>query len=70
MAMVQQDLPGPRSGPERARFHCPELRLVPQDRRLAEVGWGSHPLPTIIQAFGDGLRVGEYFDGRTGWTSC
>lgn len=37
---------------------------MPQDRRLAEVGWDRTPLPAIIQTFGDGLRVGEYFDGE------
>ena len=36
---------------------------MPQDRRLAEVGWDRSPMPAIIQTFGDGLRVGEYFDG-------
>ncbi|MDT9091556.1 hypothetical protein, partial [Escherichia coli] len=45
-------------------FTAPELRLVPQDRRLAEVGWDRTPMPAIIQTFGDRLRVGEYFDGE------
>ena len=63
--MVQRDLPGAQIRPEPGLdFTAPELRLVPQDRRLAEVGWDRSPLPAIIQTFGDGLRVGEYFDGE------
>ncbi|MNC10871.1 Cobalt-zinc-cadmium resistance protein CzcA [compost metagenome] len=65
MAVVQKDLPGAQVRPEPGLdFTAPELRLVPQDRRLAEVGWDRTPMPTIIQTFGDGLRVGEYFDGE------
>ncbi len=64
MEIVKQDLPGAQVRPEPSLdFTAPELRLVPQDRRLAEVGWDRGPMPTIIQTFGDGLRVGEYFDG-------
>ncbi|MFM4868698.1 efflux RND transporter permease subunit [Aeromonas caviae] len=64
MTIVQRDLPGAQVRPEPGLdFTAPELRLVPQDRRLAEVGWDRSPMPAIIQTFGDGLRVGEYFDG-------
>lgn len=64
MAIVKQDLPGAQVRPEPSLdFTAPELRLVPQDRRLAEVGWDRTPMPTIIQTLGDGLRIGEYFDG-------
>ncbi|WP_042006057.1 efflux RND transporter permease subunit, partial [Aeromonas dhakensis] len=65
MAIVKQDLPGAQVRPQPdLDFTAPELRLVPQDRRLAEVGWDRTPMPAIIQTFGDGLRVGEYFDGE------
>ncbi|TMX08135.1 efflux RND transporter permease subunit [Aeromonas salmonicida subsp. achromogenes] len=65
MAIVKRDLPGAQVRPEPdLDFTAPELRLVPQDRRLAEVGWDRTPMPAIIQTFGDGLRVGEYFDGE------
>ncbi|WP_279505465.1 efflux RND transporter permease subunit [Aeromonas veronii] len=64
MGILSKDLPGAQIRPEPSLdFTAPELKLVPQDRRLAEVGWDRAPLPTIIQTFGDGLRVGEYFDG-------
>jgi multidrug efflux pump subunit AcrB len=42
----------------------PELRLVPNDRRIAEAGWDRNKMAGIIRAFGDGLFVGDYFDGE------
>ncbi|RCU50907.1 AcrB/AcrD/AcrF family protein [Corallincola holothuriorum] len=41
----------------------PELRVVPNDRRMLEVGWDRSDLGRLIRSFGDGLYVGEYFDG-------
>jgi multidrug efflux pump subunit AcrB len=41
----------------------PELRLSPNDRRIAEVGWQRQELGNIARALGDGLYVGEHFDG-------
>jgi multidrug efflux pump subunit AcrB len=42
----------------------PELRLMPDDRRIAEAGWDRGKMAGIIRAFGDGLYVGDYFDGE------
>ncbi|GAB4190577.1 MAG: efflux RND transporter permease subunit [Wenzhouxiangellaceae bacterium] len=42
----------------------PELRLIPDDRRIAEVGWNRTRMATVIRALGDGAFVGEYFDGN------
>lgn len=42
----------------------PELRLIPNERRLTEAGWNRFQLGNIIRALGDGLFVGEYFDGE------
>jgi multidrug efflux pump subunit AcrB len=42
----------------------PELRLVPDDRRIAEVGWNRARMATIVRALGDGAFLGEYFDGN------
>jgi len=42
----------------------PELRLVPDDRRIAEVGWNRARMATIVRAMGDGAFLGEYFDGN------
>jgi multidrug efflux pump subunit AcrB len=41
----------------------PELRLVPNDRRVNEVGWSRAELGTVVRALADGAWVGEYFDG-------
>ncbi|BDU17382.1 efflux RND transporter permease subunit [Lysobacter auxotrophicus] len=41
----------------------PELRINPDDRRLAEVGWRRPDLATAVRALGDGQWLGEYFDG-------
>ena len=41
----------------------PELRLIPDERRIAEVGWSRNVVANIARALGDGLFVGEYFDG-------
>ena len=61
---ILQSLPGanvrPIPGLEQAE---PELRLIPDDRRIAEVGWNRSRMATIIRAMGDGAFMGEYFDG-------
>ncbi len=41
----------------------PELRLVPDERRLAEVGWNRGDMGGIARALGSGLYVADYFDG-------
>lgn len=42
-----------------------ELRVQPNDRRIAEVGWDRASLGTIVRTLGDGAWLGEYFDGQT-----
>ncbi len=41
----------------------PELRLIPDDRKIAEVGWNRSQVAMVIRAMGDGAFLGEYFDG-------
>ncbi|MGH6821693.1 MAG: efflux RND transporter permease subunit, partial [Methylocella sp.] len=41
----------------------PEIRLIPDDRKIAEVGWNRSRMATVIRAMGDGAFLGEYFDG-------
>ena len=41
----------------------PELRVHADDRRLAEAGWSRPELGTVIRALGDGVWLGEHFDG-------
>jgi multidrug efflux pump subunit AcrB len=42
----------------------PELQLQPRDRRIAEAGWNRNDIGNIVRALGDGLYVGEHFDGE------
>jgi multidrug efflux pump subunit AcrB len=42
----------------------PELRLVPDDRRISESGWTRANVATIVRSLGDGIWVGEHFDGE------
>jgi len=42
-----------------------ELHAVPDDRRIAEVGWDRPTLGTVVRAVGEGAWLGEYFDGKS-----
>jgi len=42
----------------------PELRMIPNGRRIAESGWTRDIMAQAIRALGDGLYVGDYFDGE------
>lgn len=42
----------------------PELRLRPRDSRVHEAGWSRSDLSLVTRALGDGLFVGNYFDGE------
>jgi multidrug efflux pump subunit AcrB len=63
--LIQEKMPGAQvqafQGLELAE---PELRLSPDDRRLNEVGWTRGDIGTVVRALGDGMFVGEYFDGE------
>ncbi len=41
----------------------PELRLTPNDRNILESGWNRRDLGRVVRTLGDGLFVGEYFNG-------
>lgn len=41
----------------------PELRLTPNDRNILEQGWNRRDLGSVVRTMGDGLYVGEYFNG-------
>jgi len=56
----------------------PELRLQPDDQRINEVGWDRNAVAAMIRSLGNGLWLGEYFDGEqrldiimraAGWTT-
>ncbi len=42
----------------------PELRLIPDDRRISESGWTRANVATVVRSLGDGIWVGEHFDGE------
>ncbi len=62
--MIGQKLPGSRVRPfPGLALAEPELQLVPDERRIAEVGWNRAVMSGVVRAVGDGLYVGDYFDG-------
>jgi multidrug efflux pump subunit AcrB len=42
-----------------------ELHAMPDDRRIAEVGWDRAAVGTIVRTVGEGAWLGEYFDGKS-----
>lgn len=41
----------------------PELQFLPVDSRIMEVGYSRARVANLVRAMGDGMYVGEYFDG-------
>lgn len=62
--LLQQQFPGAnvQAFPE-ADAVSPELRISANDRRLAEAGWNRAELGTVVRALGEGMWLGEHFDG-------
>jgi len=42
----------------------PELRLIPNERSVAEAGWTRSQVASISRALGTGLYVGDFFNGQ------
>ena len=42
----------------------PELRFIPIDRNINELGWRRQDIGAIIRTLGNGSYLGEYFDGE------
>ena len=42
----------------------PELRMIPDERRIAEAGWTRQQVAAISRALGTGLYVGDFFNGQ------
>ena len=62
---VMQALPEANVRPEPGlELAEPEIRLIPDDRKIAEVGWNRSRMATVVRAMGDGAFLGEYFDGN------
>jgi multidrug efflux pump subunit AcrB len=63
--LIQEKMPGAQvQAFQDLELAEPELRLAPDDRRLNEVGWSRGDIGTVVRALGDGMFVGEYFDGE------
>ena len=62
---IRQAMPGARVRPfPGLELADPELRLDPEERRIAEAGWNRETMAQITRALGEGLYVGDYFDGE------
>jgi multidrug efflux pump subunit AcrB len=65
MGIVTGAMPGAQVQPfQGLELAEPELRLTPDDRRLNEAGWDRATAGRVVRAMGDGLWIGEYFDGE------
>jgi multidrug efflux pump subunit AcrB len=42
----------------------PQLKMTPDDRSIAEAGWTRGDVGSLVQAFGEGLYVGQRYDGE------
>ncbi|NNE41255.1 MAG: efflux RND transporter permease subunit [Marinicaulis sp.] len=65
--IIQAALPGTQVWPNPdPQIVTPELRLIPNDRRIAEVGMTRDAVARAARALGDGQWLGEFFheDGR------
>ena len=64
MGSTFQNLPGAQARPiPGVDIAEPELRFIPNERRITEAGWSRQQMSTVMRALGDGVFVGEYFDG-------
>lgn len=62
---VSQALPGAQVQPTPGLSLAePELRMLPNERRVAEAGWTRQQVASISRALGTGMYVGDYFNGQ------
>jgi len=62
---VSQALPGAQIQPTPGLTLAePELRMLPNERRIAEAGWSRGQVASISRAIGTGLYVGDFFNGQ------
>ncbi|MET1257311.1 efflux RND transporter permease subunit [Aliikangiella maris] len=63
--IVSQILPGAQIQPTPGLTLAePELRMLPDERRLAEAGWTRQQMAGISRTLGTGLYVGDFFNGQ------
>ncbi len=62
---ISQALPGAQIQPTPGLTLAePELRMIPNERRMAEAGWNRQQVSAISRALGTGLYVGDFFNGQ------
>lgn len=62
---ISQTLPGSQIQPTPGLTLAePELRLIPNERRIAEAGWTRSQVSAISRTLGTGLYVGDFFNGQ------
>ena len=62
---VMQALPGANVRPVPGLSLAePELRLIPNERKIAEAGFSRQEVSSISRTLGSGLYVGEFFNGQ------
>ena len=44
-------------------YDQPEIRITPDDRSISQAGWSRNQVGQLVQAFGQGLYVGQRYDG-------
>lgn len=65
MARISETIPGATVRPFPAlELAEPELSLVPNDERILEVGWTRSTVAQVVRTLGDGVFVGEHFNGE------
>ncbi|WDE00096.1 efflux RND transporter permease subunit [Thalassomonas actiniarum] len=63
--VINETLPGAQIRPVPGLTLAePELRLIPDERRVAEAGWTRQQVSAISRALGTGLYVGDFFNGQ------
>ncbi|MFT5162176.1 MAG: multidrug efflux pump subunit AcrB [Alteromonadaceae bacterium] len=63
--VVSEALPGSRVRPVPGlSLSEPELRLIPDERKIAEAGWTRKDVSLISRTLGTGLYVGDFFNGQ------
>jgi multidrug efflux pump subunit AcrB len=45
-------------------YDQPQLKITPDDRAISEAGWSRVEVGQLVQAFGEGLYVGQRYDGE------
>lgn len=62
---VSQALPGAQIRPSPGLSLAePELKFMPDERKIAEAGWSRKDVSRISQTLGTGLYVGDFFNGQ------